>query len=88
MIVFGGKLMEDSPMTDLLLRPVALMLDRLNEHDPESGYLFAVDQGLTDYLTMLTLVHACATNAVPMARALETIERMEERHDARLTGDC
>jgi len=86
--------MEDIPLTDLLLRAVALMLDRLNEHNPESGYLFAVDQGLTDYRairrwrTMLTLVHACARDAVPRERALAAIRQMEERHDARLTRDC
>jgi len=78
--------MEDIPMTELLRRAVALMLDRLNEHNPESGYLFAVDQGLTDYLTMLTLVHSCATNAVPRERALAAIRRMEENHNARDTG--
>ena len=80
--------MEDIPTTDLLLRAVALMLDRLNEHNPESGYLFAVDQGLTAYLTMLTLVHACARDAVPRERDLTAIRQMEERHDARLTRDC
>jgi len=78
--------MEDSSMTDLLLRAVALMLGRLNEHNPESGYLFAMDHGLTDYLTMLTLVHACARDAVPRERALAAIRQMEENHNARDTG--
>ena len=31
--------MEDIPMTELLRRAVALMLDKLNEHNPETGYL-------------------------------------------------
>ena len=52
--------MEDPTMTELLRRAVALMLEKLNEHNPETGYLFAIDHGLTEYLRMLTLVHACA----------------------------
>ena len=71
--------MEDIPMTELLRRAVALMLDKLNEHNPETGYLFAVDHGLVAYLTMLTLVHACARDAIPMARAMESIKQLEER---------
>ena len=78
--------MEDLTMTELLRRAVALMLDKLNEHNAETGYLFAIDYGLTEYLTMLTLVHACARNAIPMARAMETIKRLEENRDARDTG--
>lgn len=78
--------MEDPTMTDLLRRAVALMLDKLNEHNPKTGYLFAIDHGLTEYLTMLTLVHACARNAIPRARALETIKNMEENRYARHTG--
>ena len=78
--------MEDLTMTELLRRAVALMLDKLNEHNPETGYLFAIDHGLTEYLTMLTLVHACARNAIPLARALETIKHLEEQHHARHTG--
>jgi hypothetical protein len=78
--------MEDLTMTELLRRAVALMLDKLNEHNPETGFLFAIDHGLTEYLTMLTLVHACARNAIPMARAMETIKRLEENRDARDTG--
>ena len=78
--------MEDPTMTELLRRAVALMLDKLNEHNPETGFLFAIDHGLTDYLTMLTLVHACARNAIPLARAMETIKQLEEQHDARYTG--
>jgi hypothetical protein len=31
--------MEDLTMTELLRRAVALMLDKLNEHDPETGFL-------------------------------------------------
>jgi hypothetical protein len=77
---------EDPTMTELLRRAVALLLDKLNEHNPETGYLFAIDHGLTEYLTMLTLVHACARNAIPMARAMETIRQLEERHDARSKG--
>jgi hypothetical protein len=82
----GGKPMEDPAMTELLRRAVALMLDKLNEHDPETGYLFAIDHGLTEYLTMLTLVHACATHAIPKARAVETIKHLEEKNHARNTG--
>jgi len=41
--------MEDISLTDLLRRAVVLMLDKLNEHNPETGYLFAIDHGLTDY---------------------------------------
>ena len=78
--------MEDPTMTELLRRAVALMLDKLNEHNPETGYLFAIDHGLTEHLTMLTLVHACARNAIPMARALETIKTLEEKRNARHTG--
>jgi hypothetical protein len=58
------------------------MLDKLNEHNPETGYLFAIDHGLTEYLTMLTLVHACARNAIPMARAMESIKQLEEQRNA------
>jgi hypothetical protein len=75
--------MEDLTMTELLRRAVALMLDKLNEHNPETGFLFAIDHELTEYLTMLTLVHACARNAIPLARALETIKRLEENNHAR-----
>ena len=71
--------MEDPTLTELLRRAVALMLDKLNEHNPETGYLFAVDHGLVEYLTMLTLVHACARNAISMARATESIKQLEER---------
>jgi len=78
--------MEETTTTELLRRAVALMLDKLNEHNPETGYLFAIDHGLTEYLTMLTLVHACARNAIPMARALETIKHLEENHNATHTG--
>jgi hypothetical protein len=78
--------MEDPTLTELLRRAVALMLDKLNEHNPETGFLFAIDHGLAEHLTMLTLVHACARNAIPMARAMETIKRMEENRDARHTG--
>ena len=78
--------MEDHTMSELLRRAVALMLDKLNEHNPETGFLFAIDHGLTEYLTMFTLVHACARNAISMARALETIKHLEENHNARHTG--
>ncbi len=74
--------MEDPTLTDLLRRAVALMLDKLNEHNPETGYLFAIDHGLTEYLTMLTLVHVCARNAIPMARAMESIKQLEEQRNA------
>ena len=77
--------MEELTMTELLRRAVALTLDKLNEHNPETGYLFAIDHGLTEYLTMLTLVHACATNAIPMPRAMETIKHLEEINHARHT---
>lgn len=68
-------------VTDLLTRTIALVLDKLNEHNPETGFLFAIDHGLTEYLTLLTLVHACARNVIPVDRALETIKRMEENHN-------
>ena len=81
--------MEELTMTELLRRAVALMLDKLNEHNPETGFLFAIDHGLTEYLTMLTLVHACARNAIPVARALETIKNLEAKNNARHTRtDC
>jgi hypothetical protein len=78
--------LEDPTVADLLRRAVTLMLDKLNEHNPETGFLFAIDHGLTEHLTMLTLVHACARDAIPMARALETIKTLEEKRDARHTG--
>ena len=31
--------MEDPTLTELLRRAVALMLGKLNEHNPETGYL-------------------------------------------------
>jgi hypothetical protein len=71
--------MEDPTLTELLRRAVALMLDKLNEHNPETGFLFAIDHGLTEYLTMLTVAHACARNAISMARAMESIKQLEER---------
>ena len=77
--------MEELTMTELLRRAVALILDKLNEHNPETGFLFAIDHGLTEYLTMLTLVHACARNAIPMARAVETIKNLEVKSNARHT---
>ena len=77
--------MEDPTMTELLRRAVALMLGKLNEHNPETGFLFAIDHGLTEYLTMLTLVHACARNAIPIARALETIKNLEVENNAKHT---
>ena len=74
--------MQEPNLTELLRRTVVLMLDKLNEHNPETGFLFAIDHGLTEYLTMLTLVHACTTNAIPVARALKIIKHMEEaRHE-------
>ena len=79
--------MEDLTMTELLRRAVALMLDKLNEHNPETGYLFAIDHALTEYLTMLTLVQACTRYAIPMARALETIKELEENDNARHSGN-
>jgi hypothetical protein len=78
--------MENITMTELLPRAVALMLDKLSEHNPETGFLFAIDHGLTEYLTMLSLVHACARNAIPMARTMETMKRLEENRHARHTG--
>ena len=78
--------MDDPAMTDLLTRAVALVLDKQNEHNPETGFLFAIDHGLTETLTLLTLVHACARNAIPMARALQTIQHLEEQRNARHTG--
>ena len=81
--------MEEPTITELLRRAVALMLDELNEHSPETGFLFAIDHGLTEHLTMLTLVHACARDAIPMARAVETIKNLEAKSNARHTrADC
>ncbi len=77
--------MEDLTMTELLRRAVALMLDKLNEHNPETGYLFAIDHGLTEYLTMLTVTHACVKHTCLRARALQDITTLEEKHDARHT---
>ena len=74
--------MEELAMTELLCRAVALMLDKLNEHNPKTGFLFAIDHGLTEYLTMLTLVHACARDAISMARAMEAIKHLEENNYA------
>ena len=79
--------MEDIPMTELLRRAVALMLDKLNEHNPETGYLFAIDHGLTEYLTMLTVTHACVKHTCLRARALQAIIILEEKNDARHTRD-
>ena len=77
--------MDHVSMTELLLRAVALVLDKLNEHNPETGYLFAIDHGLAETLTMLTLVHACARGAIPKAQALATIQHLEEQHNGRHT---
>ena len=79
--------MEDPTMTELLRRAVALMLDKLNDHDPETGFLFAIDHGLTEYLTMLTLAHACVKHASLRARALQAITTLEEKNDANHTRD-
>jgi hypothetical protein len=75
--------MDDPVLTDLLTRAVVLVLDKLNEHNPETGYLFAIDHGLADILTMLTLVHACARGAIPKAQALARIQHLEEQRNAR-----
>jgi hypothetical protein len=75
--------MEGTPMTELLRRAVALMLDKLNEHNPETGFLFAIDHGLTEYLTMLTVAHACVKHTCLRARALEAITTLEENRNAR-----
>lgn len=78
--------MEDLTMTELLRRAVALMLDKLNEHNPETGFLFAIDHELTEYLTMLTVAHACVKHTCLRARALQAITTLEEKNDARHTG--
>jgi hypothetical protein len=75
--------MEDPTLTELLRRAVALMLDKLNEHNPETGRMFATDHGLTEYYTMLTVAHACVKHACLRARALEAIKTLEEKNDAR-----
>ena len=59
------------------------MLDKLNEHNPETGFLLAIDHGLTEYLTMLTITHACVKHACLRTRALQAIKTLEEKHDAR-----
>ena len=79
--------MEELTITELLHRAVALMLDKLNEHNPETGYLFAIDHGLTEYLTMLTVTHACVKHTCLRARALQAITKLEEQNDARHTRD-
>ena len=80
--------MEDLTMTELLRRAVALMLDKLDEHNPDTGYLFAIDHGLTEYLTMLTVAHACVKHTCLRARALQAITNLEEKNDARRARDC
>jgi hypothetical protein len=75
--------MEDPTLTELLRRAVALMLDKLNEHNPETGYLFAIDHSLTEYLTMLTVTHACVKHTCLRARALQAIITLEENRNAR-----
>ena len=75
--------MEDPTLTELLRRAVALMLDKLNEHNPETGFLFAIDHGLTEYLTMLTVAHACVKHACLRARALQAITTLEGNRNAR-----
>ena len=80
--------MEDPTMTELLRRAVALMLDKLNDHDPKTGFLFGIDHGLTEYLTMLTVTHACVKHTCLRARALQAITTLEEKNDARHTRDC
>ena len=78
--------MDDVSTTELLRRAIALVLDKLNEHNPETGFLFAIDHGLAEALTMLTLVHACARGAIPKDQALATIQHLEEQRNARHTG--
>ena len=78
--------MHDPTMTDLLTRAVALVLDKLNEHNPETDFLFAIDHGLAETLTMLTLVHACARGAIPKAQPLARIQHLEEQRNARHKG--
>ena len=41
-------------MTELLHRVVALVLDKRNWHNPETDFLFAVDDGFVGHLTVLT----------------------------------
>jgi len=77
---------QDPTMAELLRRAVAVMLDKLNEHNPETGYLFAIDRGLTEYLTMLTVTHACIKYTCLRARALQAITNLEEKNHARHTG--
>ena len=64
-------------MNETLRRAIAVMLDKLHEHNPETGYLFATDHDLTDYLIMLTFAHAYAAGAIPESMALEQIEALE-----------
>ena len=78
--------MEDLTMAKLLHRAVALMLDKLNEHNPETGHLLAIDHGLTEYLTMLTVTHACVKHTCLRACALQAITILEEKTNGRHTG--
>ena len=60
--------MEDPTVTELLRRAVALMLDKLNEHSPETGFLFAIVRSSAEGETELPV--PCA------GRAHETTDRV------------
>ena len=64
-------------MNETLRRAIAVMLDKLHEHNPKTGYSFAAEHGLTDYLTMLIFAHAHARGAIPESMVLEQIEELE-----------
>ena len=64
-------------MNETLGRAIVVMLDKLYEHNPKTGYSFAAEHGLTDYLTMLIYAHAYARDAIPEGMALERIEALE-----------
>ena len=85
--IAGGENMEENTMAERLLGAVSVTLDKLNEHNPETGYLFAINHGLTEYLTMLTVTHACVKHTCLRARAVQAITTLEEQNDARHTRD-
>ena len=71
--------MPFKPLTekDVLLLAVAMMLVKLNEHNPETGYTFAVDHGLSQFLVMLIIAHACGRGALSVTYAMEAINSLD-----------
>lgn len=48
-------------MAPAMKAAIGLVLDKLQEHDPQRGYTFAAVHGLTDLLNMLQVVYAATT---------------------------